>query len=59
MTIGGSMSERVPQELTEPQFVEEAQEAVRKIKNSKLFQDAGLTDAEVVPGWILSAIFGY
>jgi len=58
ITIGGIAFGRVPQKLTNPKFVEEGQKAVRKIKNSKLFKDAELTGAEIVPGWILSTTLG-
>ena len=50
MMIGGTMFECVPLELMEPKFVEEVQEAVRKIKDSKLFKDSEFKEDEAFLG---------
>jgi len=54
--IDGTSFEGLPQPMTDPKFVAEAQKAIKQLQESPLFKDAGLT--EVTPQWILSLSIG-
>ena len=53
--VGNSFVD-LPEPLTDPEFLAEAQQAIKQLQESPLFKGAGLTELE--PQWILSLSIG-